>query len=64
MLWVQWSLYSSTMGKVHMADNPLKTLCDRPIPNHAKESTIAPKDKGKICHHCQQVAGWMKRHPA
>lgn len=51
MLWVQWL----QLGRVHMTENRLKTICNRPIPSNAVESAKPPRDKGKLCQHCLKV---------
>jgi len=53
MPFVQWS--GGIPSKVHIASNRLKTLCDRPIPNDAVETTRAPRDSAKMCKACRKI---------
>ena len=43
--------------KVHIASNRVKTLtlCGRPIPHNAAETTDAPQDRDKICKACLMI---------
>ena len=47
--------------KVHIASNRVKTLCGRPIPSNATETTETPRDKAKICKACQEIEQEEKR---
>lgn len=53
MSFVQWS--AGIPSKVHIASNRVKTLCDRPIPSNATESTRPPRDNTKMCKACQKI---------
>ena len=47
--------------KIHIASNRVKTLCGRPIPSNAIETTEAPQDKDQICKACQEIEQEEKR---
>ncbi len=53
MPFVQW--FGGIPSKVHIASNRLKTLCDRPIPSNATETTKPPRDVTKMCKACRKI---------
>ena len=59
MSFVQWS--GGVLARVHIASNPWKTLCGRPIPDNATEIAKPPRDKAKICKACRDIEEEAKR---
>jgi hypothetical protein len=53
MPFVQWS--ATVPSKVHIASNRLKTLCNRPIPDDATQTTKPPRNKTTLCKACQKI---------
>jgi len=49
-------LWGGDLAKVHIVvSNRVKTLCGRPVPANATQTTKLPRDKAKVCKACQKI---------
>lgn len=55
-------LWDGTLAKVHIVSNRVKTMCGRPIPSNATETTKPPRDQAKICKACRKIEQEEKRY--